>query len=176
MGAISGGSIFGGPQDPHSGCPEGPPGGAILGVPGDPQKGALRRGPQRGPWRGPAGAPRGRGCTFRRVFNNSPIRDKLKFRFFRFFGHFGVPGIPPRFSIVLKPKIRQNGHFGGFPRVPKIPLPRVPARARISGGPENRGFSGARKRGQKGGFLGPSGPPKKGPFSAPWRVPQNPPK
>jgi len=58
----------------------------------------LKRGVYRGVQKGGSGDPPGdppvpgvvpgspRGCTFRRVFNNSPSRDKLNFGFFAIFG------------------------------------------------------------------------------------------
>ena len=67
-------------------------GGIPEGFPSHPPTplGGIQTGGGGTPLGGPPGGPGApRGCTFRRVFNNSPSRDKMKFRFFRDFSNSG---------------------------------------------------------------------------------------
>ena len=112
--------------------------------PANPPGGYAGAGGPRGAPRGAARAPaRPGGCTFWRVFNNSPSRDKMKFRFFSVFGT--KSGFPP--------------HTGVYPGTPQTPpnhienvqeTPRKPPKT-----PQNRQI---RKNGQNG-LRGPRGPP-----------------
>ena len=105
------------------------------------------------PRRGPGGP---RGVHFRRVFNNSPIRDN----FCTFLGHFwGFWGYPPNRLITVLEKWPKTPFPGGAP-----------------GGPRKMHFfPGGRK---SGNFRPPGGPPggrpetpKNPPFSTPLGKP-----
>ena len=149
-----------------------------------------------GPRRGAPGGPGGpRGCTFWRVFNNSPSRDKMKFRIFRIFGTewgiwgvYGVWGVdnggggdPPRKSLKGIRKEAENPQKGQKPpksrKPPKMAkmakigsrAPRAaPARGEISR-PGPGGPPGGAPRGgpREGGFWAPRTPLRLGEFLCP---------
>ena len=148
-----------------------------------------------GPGGAPGGPPGPRGCTFSRVFNNSPSRDKMDFRFFRFFRHLGQnpppmvhhtplvypPWDPPRPPQNTPLRIGRNSISGPRkpPKIAKIGGPRGAPGGRLEpvpgappGGPRAPGPR-ARARGAPGGPGGPPGgppggapgPPSRGGFS-----------
>ena len=153
-----------------------PLGGDRSGLPGDPPPGGAPGGPG--------------GCTFWRVFNNSPSRDKMDFRFFRVFrDKMGQPPHTPRYtppdtppdtplwdppfpvSIYSKrtpktpPKRPQNRPSQ---RTPRNPLRRPRRGPRAPGAPGRPG----RAPGPPGGPRGaPGGPPRGAGFSAPRNPP-----
>ena len=91
--------------DPHLG---GPPKGALRGGPGGYPPWALWGTPQGGPSRGTPRDPRGtKKCTFRGVFNKSPIRDKHGTQFLDKIGTFWDKHGPPH-----------TGPYGGTPPNP----------------------------------------------------------
>ena len=155
--------------------------------------------PQGPPWRG--GTPGGHGarrprrararCTFRRVFNNSPSRDKMGHPDFRDFGPFW--GVPP-LGVIYYGEI---GYIRGTRRGPKIAPPGKPEKpenpdfgnfgarggarrgARGAAGGAPGGPPGGAKSGQKGGQIGFPGKPlsfekfsKRGVFGPLWVTPR----
>ena len=111
-----------------------------------PGKGPPEGGPGP-PLGGPLGGPPGgsRGCTFSRVFNNSPSRDRC--------------------WLFREERVVSGGpNFG--PRGPAGPVPGGP-------GPPRRGVPGPPSQGvQKGGILAPPETPQNGPFLTPPGTPR----
>ena len=137
----------GGPQDPPGGHPPGPgPGGS-------------------------GGAPRGpRGCTFWRVFNNSPSRDKTFPLFWDKIWPPRGPPVPPKTphfyikTVLENPLFCQNPSIQGVPRGPPGggPPGPPPAPGAPPGGPPGA------PRGPPGT---PPGTPPGAPLGPPWETP-----
>ena len=89
--------------------PGGVPGGGILGGSGGHPPGGRPGGPRGAPPGGPGGP---RGCTFWRVFNNSPSRDKMGHLFSaRFLAPRGPQNTPPGDPPKIPPKIPPKRGF-----------------------------------------------------------------
>ena len=115
----------------------GPIWGGIRGVPGGSEKGGIFDPGFGGPGTPNFGPRGGRGCTFWRVFNNSPSRDKMghfHFRGFRMKPCYTENGKKHDFQEFAKfgifsgpgPGAARRGATGGHPGTPQIDPPRTP--------------------------------------------------